>query len=218
DSPEALEEVGGLYEDIQFYAITASVELAKERGSYETFQGSPWSEGELTPDSMRHLKEYREKIGVPLETVEYPANLVSYDWECLSKKVKKYGIRNSNLTAIAPTVSIGTIAGVIGPCIEPAFSNMFVETNMKGEFIVVNSYLVEALKRINLWNERTREDIKVNNGSIQNLTYIPQEIRDLYKTAFEIDQRVLIDLAAIRVPFIDQSQSLNLFYAGNSGA
>ena len=138
------------------------------------------------------------------------------NWSVVRESVKKYGMRNSNCLAIAPTATISNIAGCF-PCIEPAYKNMYVKSNMSGEFIVNNNYLIEDLKQLGLWNQEMLEEIKRHDGSIQNIEVIPRHVRDKYKETFDIDPEWLIKLAAARGKWIDQSQSLNIFMKGTSG-
>lgn len=201
--------IDNLMEFISFNAIDMSCDLALERGVYETYQGSKWSRGLLPYDTIQLLEEERgQKIHVCREK--------SLDWDYLKKKIQTHGMRNSNLMAIAPTATISTITGCF-PSIEPAYKNLYVKSNISGEFTIINSYLVDDLKQENLWNEEIQTLIKFYDGSIQNIEAIPLDIRKKYLTSFEIDQKFLIDLTAIRSKWIDQSQSHNIFFQSTSG-
>ncbi|WP_421779860.1 ribonucleoside-diphosphate reductase subunit alpha [Kiloniella litopenaei] len=195
-------------EAISFHTITASTDLAEERGSYTSFKGSLWSKGILPIDSMALLKEQRNSL-------DYDASS-KLDWNKLRKRVKKVGMRNSNTMAIAPTATISNICGV-SQSIEPAYQNLFVKSNMSGEFTVVNAALVNDLKSIDLWDDVMISDLKYYDGSIGEIDRIPQDIKALYATAFEIDSSFLIEAAARRQKWIDQAQSLNLYLANPSG-
>ncbi|KKP36850.1 MAG: Ribonucleoside-diphosphate reductase [Candidatus Peregrinibacteria bacterium GW2011_GWA2_33_10] len=209
DSKEALDFSDKSMEIISYYAIYSSMELAKEKGAYKSFSGSKWDRGIFPLDTLDLLaRERGEQIKVDRK--------FRLDWDKLKESVKENGIRNSNCLAIAPTATISNIAGCI-PSIEPIYKNMYVKSNMSGEFIIVNHYLIEDLKIFNLWNEDILEEIKSNDGDISKISKIPEKIRDKYKEAFDIDPKVLIDLAAHRGKWLDQSQSLNLFFRGTSG-
>ncbi|MCS6796889.1 MAG: ribonucleoside-diphosphate reductase subunit alpha, partial [Raineya sp.] len=181
-----------IFETMYFAAMSASCELAKKEGAYPSFAGSPLSHGLFQFDLW----------GVdPGER---------HDWESLRSEVKKYGVRNSLLIAPMPTASTSQILGN-NECFEPYTSNIYVRRVLSGEFIVVNRYLMQDLAALGLWNEQMRQRLIREGGSVQQIGEIPAEIRELYKTAWEIKQRTLIDMAADRAPFICQSQSLNLF-------
>ncbi|HPQ08066.1 MAG TPA: ribonucleoside-diphosphate reductase subunit alpha [Bacteroidia bacterium] len=192
DSEEAKQLNRDIFEAIYFGALTASNELAKEYGPYETYPGSPISQGIFQFD-MWNVK---------------PSD--RWDWEGLRKNILKYGVRNSLLLAPMPTASTSQILGN-NECFEPFTSNIYVRRVLSGEFIVVNKYLLRDLVKLGLWNDALKNKIIANNGSIQNIPEIPQELRDLYKTVWEIKQKHILDMAADRGAFIDQSQSLNLF-------
>jgi ribonucleoside-diphosphate reductase alpha chain len=209
DSPEALKFADESMEAISYYAIFASTELARERGAYETFKGSKWDRRLLPLDTMDLLEKER---GVAID-VERTAKM---DWSAVRAAIKKYGMRNSNCMAIAPTATISNIAGCF-PSIEPIYKNIYVKSNMSGEFTVINRFLVDDLKALGLWSKTMLEKIKEQNGNIQNIHSIPQHLKDKYKEAFDIDPRALIKAAAYRGKWIDQSQSLNLFTSTNSG-
>jgi ribonucleoside-diphosphate reductase alpha chain len=187
----------------------ASAELAKEKGAYSTFKGSKWDRGILPVDTLDLLESERGiKINVDRS--------VKMDWTPVREAIKMYGMRNSNCMAIAPTATISNIAGS-SPCIEPYYKNIYVKSNMSGEFTMVNDHLVRDLKKLGMWDSEMLAEIKMNEGSVQNIVRIPEAIRAKYKETFELSYKVLIDLAAYRGKWIDQSQSLNLYYKGNSG-
>jgi len=196
-------------EHISYYAIKASSDLAAERGSYETYQGSLWSQGILPIDSIALLKQQRGGY-VDLD------ESYTLDWESLRQQVKTVGMRNSNTMAIAPTATISNICGV-SQSIEPTYQNLFVKSNLSGEFTVINPYLVADLKALNLWDNVMVNDLKYFNGSVVNIDRIPVELKNKYATAFEIEPEFLIDAAARRQKWIDQGQSLNLYMAQASG-
>lgn len=199
DSEEARQLNRDLFETLYFGAMTASMELARQEGPYSTFAGSPASHGLFQFD---------------LWGVE-PSN--RWDWESLRQEVKTHGIRNSLLVALMPTASTSQILGN-NECFEPYTSNLYTRRVLSGEFIIVNKYLLKDLTQLGLWNEQMKQRIFAANGSIQQIPEIPQEIKNLYKTVWEIKQKVLIDLAADRGPFICQTQSLNLFVENPSFA
>ena len=196
-------------EVVSYFAIKASSNLAAERGQYSTFEGSLWSKGVLPIDSSIKMKEERGNY-FECDTSS------TMDWETLRELVVKQGMRNSNCLAIAPTATISNICGV-SQSIEPTYQNLYVKSNLSGEFTVVNPYLVEALKKINLWDEVMVNDLKYYDGSVINIDRIPDEIKSLYATAFEIDARWLIEAGSRRQKWIDQAQSLNLYMAEPSG-
>ncbi|MEM7078435.1 MAG: ribonucleoside-diphosphate reductase subunit alpha [Pseudomonadota bacterium] len=196
-------------EAISYYAIDASSKLAKERGSYASFPGSLWSQGVLPIDSLHMLKKQR---GDYLE-----ANMdTTLDWAKLRNKVQTNGMRNSNVMAIAPTATIANITGV-SQSIEPTYQNLYVKSNLSGEFTVVNPYMVHDLKSIGLWDKVMVNDLKYYDGSLQAIERVPAEIKQRYATAFEVEPRWLVDAASRRQKWIDQAQSLNLYIAGASG-
>ena len=208
-SEAAIEFADACMEYISYYAISASVDLAKERGTYSSYQGSLWDQGILPIDSITLLAKERGKY-LDQNTDQ------RLDWSPLREMVKKHGMRNSNVMAIAPTATIGNICGVL-PSIEPAYQNLFVKSNLSGEFTVLNTYLVEDLKKRNLWDNVMVHDIKYYNGSIKQIDRIPAELKMLYATAFEVEPRWLVEAASRRQKWIDQSQSLNLYVAEPSG-
>jgi ribonucleoside-diphosphate reductase alpha chain len=196
-------------EAVCYYAYWASTQLAEERGRYSSFAGSLWDRGILPQDSLKILADQR---GGYVE-VDMSASM---DWNALRTRIKQHGMRNSNCVAIAPTATISNIIGV-DACIEPTFQNVFVKSNLSGEFTVVNEHLVRDLKRLGLWDEVMVADLKYFDGSLAKIDRIPPELRQLYATAFEIEPRWLIECAARRQKWIDQAQSLNIYMAGASG-
>jgi len=194
---------------ISYYAIKASSDLAKERGSYASFEGSLWSKGILPIDSAKQLGEERGNY--------FDQNLDSQlDWSKLREQVQSVGMRNSNCLAIAPTATISNICGV-SQSIEPTYQNIYVKSNLSGEFSVVNYHLINQLKSLNLWDEVMSSDLKYFDGSVQQINRVPDQIKALYATAFEIDSCWLIEAGSRRQKWIDQAQSLNLYMAEPSG-
>jgi ribonucleoside-diphosphate reductase alpha chain len=208
-SPEAVEFADRSMEAVCYYAYWASTELAEERGRYASFRGSLWDRGILPQDSLRLLAEQR---GGYVE-VDDSATM---NWDALRARIQKYGMRNSNCVAIAPTATISNIIGV-GACIEPTFQNLYVKSNLSGEFTVVNDYLVRDLKAQGLWDEVMVADLKFFDGSLSRIDRIPADLRAIYATAFEMDPVWLVECASRRQKWIDQSQSLNIYMAGASG-
>lgn len=194
---------------ISYYAIEASTMLAEERGTYPSYQGSLWSQGILPIDSIQRLKETR---GNYLEQ-DITQTL---DWDSLRKRVKAVGMRNSNVLAIAPTATIANITGV-SQSIEPTYQNLFVKSNLSGEFTVVNPYLYADLRQLGLWDDAMVNDLKYYNGSVAKISRVPENLKQLYATAFEIDPAWLVEAGSRRQKWIDQSQSLNLYMAAPSG-
>ncbi len=197
-------------EAIGYYAIDASCRLAKERGAYPSFSGSLWSRGILPIDSLRMLRLER---GEDYLDVNYDARL---DWDKLRSKVQINGMRNSNVMAIAPTATIANITGV-SQSIEPTYQNLYVKSNLSGEFTVVNPYMVRDLKRLGLWDKVMVNDLKYYDGSLRSIERVPEDLKQLYATAFEVEPRWLVDAASRRQKWLDQAQSLNLYIAGASG-
>ncbi|WP_232372438.1 ribonucleoside-diphosphate reductase subunit alpha [Acuticoccus mangrovi] len=195
-------------EAIAYHAISASVELAAERGRYPSFDGSLWSKGVLPIDSVELLAEARGTLDIDRST--------TLDWPALRERVTTIGMRNSNTMAIAPTATISNICGV-SQSIEPIFQNLYVKSNMSGDFTVVNAALVHDLKARGLWDEVMAADLKYYDGSLGEIDRVPDDLKALYATAFEIDARWLIEAAARRQKWIDQAQSLNLYLAVPSG-
>lgn len=209
DSQEALDFADESMEVVAYYAILASSELAKEKGTYETYSGSKWDRGIFPQDTIALLaKERGEEVALSASS--------KLDWAPVREHVQKYGMRNSNTMAIAPTASTANLVGCI-PCVEPIYKNIYVKSNKEGEFVVVNKYLVEDLKKLGLWDSGMLNKLKYYDGSIQEISDIPSELRRKYKEVFEVDGRWLIEAAARRGRWMDQSQSLNIFYAGSSG-
>ena len=209
DSEEALEFADSSMETISYHAILASSELSAERGAYETFKGSKWDRGILPLDSFELLEAERGiHIDVPRTSRK--------DWSLVREAIKKNGMRNSNTMAIAPTATISNIAGCY-PSIEPIYKNIYVKSNMSGEFTVINKFLVEDLKAQDLWNKTLLEKIKESDGNLQHIEALPKKLKDKYKEAFDIDPEWMIDAAARRAKWVDQSQSLNIFSATSSG-
>jgi ribonucleoside-diphosphate reductase alpha chain len=209
-SPEAVKFADISMEKISYFAIKASSDLAKERGSYETFKGSLWDQGILPIDSIEKVRLARDGKYFEMDTSQ------TMDWDTLRKLIKKQGMRNSNTLAIAPTATISNICGV-SQSIEPTYQNLYVKSNMSGEFTVVNPYLVRDLKALGLWDEVMVNDLKYFNGSIQQISRIPSNLKARYATAFEIMPRWLIETASRRQKWIDQAQSLNIYMAEPSG-
>lgn len=206
---EAIEFADRSMEAISYYAISASVDLAEERGTYESYKDSLWDQGILPVDSIKKLADARGKY------LEQNTD-TTMDWDILRKRIKKHGMRNSNTMAIAPTATISNICGV-SQSIEPTYQNLFVKSNLSGEFTVVNPFLVKDLKKLGLWDNAMVHDLKYFNGSVQQIDRVPADLKKLYATAFEIEPKWLIDCASRRQKWIDQAQSLNLYMAEPSG-
>lgn len=208
-SEEAVQFADTSMEAISYYSIKASTDLAEERGTYQSYQGSLWSQGILPIDSLDLLaKERNGFLNVD--------DSQTMDWEAIRKRIKQVGMRNSNTMAIAPTATISNICGVT-QSIEPTYQNLFVKSNLSGEFTVANPYLISDLKRHNMWDNVMVNDLKYYDGSVQNIDRVPAEIKEIYRTAFEIDPRWLIEAASRRQKWIDQAQSLNLYMSEPSG-
>ncbi len=195
-------------EAISYHAISASSDLAAERGKYPSYDGSLWSRGILPIDSV-------DMVGVARGTLDLNTSS-TLDWATLRKRVTTQGMRNSNTMAIAPTATISNICGV-SQSIEPAYQNLYVKSNMSGDFTVVNPYLVRDLKARGLWDEVMISDLKYFDGSVGPIDRVPDDLKALYATAFEIDSAWLIESAARRQKWIDQAQSLNLYIAAPNG-
>ncbi|MEY2678616.1 MAG: hypothetical protein RLZ00_1308 [Pseudomonadota bacterium] len=208
-SAQAVEFADRSMEAVCYYAYWASSELAKERGQYASYKGSLWDKGILPIDSLDLLSQAR---GGYLE-VDRSQTL---DWDALRAKIAKDGMRNSNCVAIAPTATISNIIGV-DASIEPCFGNLSVKSNLSGEFTVINHYLVRDLKRLGLWDDVMVMDLKHFDGSLRAIDRVPQEIKALYATAFEVEPQWLVEAASRRQKWIDQAQSLNIYMAGASG-
>ncbi|RBP48793.1 ribonucleoside-diphosphate reductase subunit alpha [Arenicella xantha] len=194
---------------ISYYAIQASCQLARERGSYPSYQGSLWSKGILPIDSAKLLAEQRGNY--------IDQNLDSLlDWSSLRADIQQHGMRNSNCLAIAPTATISNICGV-SQSIEPTYQNLYVKSNLSGEFAVSNWYLVRELKELGLWDEVMVNDLKYYDGSIQKIDRIPDDVKAIYSNAFEMDSRWLVEAGSRRQKWLDQAQSLNLYMSEASG-
>lgn len=209
-SDKAVEFADRSMEIISYHAIYASTLLAQERGTYATFEGSLWSKGILPIDSLELLAHVRKPEHFQVDRSK------TLDWDKLRERVKTIGMRNSNVMAIAPTATISNIIGTT-QSIEPTFQNLYVKSNLSGEFTVVNPYLVRDLKALDLWDPVMVNDIKYYDGSIQAIDRIPDELKQRYKTAFEIDPSWLVEAGSRRQKWIDQAQSLNLYMAAPSG-
>lgn len=209
ESDQAVEFADRSMEYISYYAILASTVLAEERGVYSTFEGSLWSKGILPIDSIERLQETR---GIYLDQDRSQ----TLDWATLRQRVQTVGVRNSNLMAIAPTATISNICGV-SQSIEPTYQNLYVKSNLSGEFTIINPYLVQDLKKLSLWDSAMVKDLKYYNGSVRAIHRIPDDLKAKYSTVFEIDTKWLIDSASRRQKWIDQAQSLNLYMSAPSG-
>ncbi len=208
-SERAIEFADRSMEAVCYYAYGASSDLAAERGRYASFDGSLWSRGILPHDSIALLREHR---GGYVEVDESS----TMDWDALRLRIKQQGMRNSNCVAIAPTATISNIIGV-SACIEPTYQNLYVKSNLSGEFTVVNEHLVRDLKSLGLWDEVMVADLKYFDGSLSRIDRVPADLRALYATAFEVEPSWLVECAARRQKWIDQAQSLNIYMAGASG-
>jgi ribonucleoside-diphosphate reductase alpha chain len=196
-------------EAVCYYAYLASTEMAEERGRYSSYSGSLWDRGVMPQDSLKLLAEER---GGYVEIDDSAA----LDWNALRARIRKHGMRNSNCIAIAPTATISNIVGV-GASIEPEYQNIYVKSNLSGEFTVVNEHLVAELKKLNLWDEVMVADLKYFDGSLAKIDRVPAKLRQLYATAFEVDSKWIVEAGARRQKWIDQAQSLNIYMAGASG-
>jgi ribonucleoside-diphosphate reductase alpha chain len=208
-SEVAVEFADRSMEVVCYYAYLASSELAAERGRYSSYRGSLWDKGILPQDTVEMLRTSRGGY-VELD------DSTTLDWDALRAHIKQHGMRNSNCVAIAPTATISNIIGV-SACIEPTYQNIFVKSNLSGEFTIINEHLVKDLKAIGLWDEVMIADLKYFDGSLAKIDRIPAEIRALYATAFEVEPKWLIEAAARRQKWIDQAQSLNIYMSGVSG-
>ena len=209
-SDQAVEFADRSMEAISYFAIQASSALAEERGSYSTFEGSLWSQGILPIDSVKTLIAERGSDYIDVDQSQ------TLDWNSLRTRVQQKGMRNSNVMAIAPTATIANITGV-SQSIEPTYQNLYVKSNLSGEFTVVNPHLVKDLKARGLWDNVMVNDLKYYEGSLQNIDRVPAEVKELYATAFEVEPRWIVDAASRRQKWIDQAQSLNLYISGASG-
>ncbi|HJV88094.1 MAG TPA: ribonucleoside-diphosphate reductase subunit alpha [Noviherbaspirillum sp.] len=208
-SMEAVEFADRSMEAVCYYAYWASTELAEERGRYSSYRGSLWDRGILPQDSLKLLAEERGGY-LEVDTSEI------MDWASLRTRIREHGMRNSNCVAIAPTATISNIIDV-SACIEPTYQNLYVKSNLSGEFTEINEHLVRDLKARGLWDEVMVADLKYFDGSLARIDRIPQDLRDIYATAFEVDPKWLVEAASRRQKWIDQAQSLNIYMAGASG-
>jgi len=209
-SPEAVTFADRSMEAISYYAIEASSTLAEERGTYSSFEGSLWSQGILPIDSLERLADARGEQYLQIDRSK------TLDWDSLRERVVAKGMRNSNVMAIAPTATIANITGV-SQSIEPTYQNLYVKSNLSGEFTVVNPYLVKDLKARNLWDKVMVNDLKYYDGSAQAIDRIPADLKAIYATAFEVEPRWIVEAASRRQKWIDQAQSLNLYINNASG-
>ncbi|MDO4223756.1 MAG: ribonucleoside-diphosphate reductase subunit alpha [Acinetobacter sp.] len=209
-SQQAVDFADESMEVISYYAIQASSDLAVERGQYETYKGSLWDQGILPIDSLDLVEKTRPAGMFEVDRTQ------RLDWDSLRQKVQKDGMRNSNVMAIAPTATISNICGV-SQSIEPTFQNLYVKSNLSGEFTVINPYLVRALKERDLWDVVMVNDLKHYEGSVQKIARIPDDLKALFATAFEMEARWIVEAASRRQKWIDQAQSLNLYIAGADG-
>ncbi len=208
-SMAAVEFADRSMEAVCYYAYWASTELAEERGRYSSYRGSLWDRGILPQDSLKLLAEERGGY-LEVDTSE------TMDWSALRARIRQFGMRNSNCVAIAPTATISNIIGV-SACIEPTYQNLYVKSNLSGEFTEINEYLVRDLKTRGLWDEVMISDLKFFDGSLARIDRIPPDLREIYATAFEVAPTWLVEAAARRQKWIDQAQSLNIYMAGASG-
>ena len=209
-SEEAITFADESMEMVSYYAIKASSNLAVERESYSSFEGSLWSKGILPLDSIEILKKDRGEEFIEVDTSS------RLDWEELRKIVKTQGMRNSNVMAIAPTATIANITGLT-QSIEPTYSNLFVKSNLSGEFTIINMHLVDALKKVDMWDEVMVYDLKNLNGSLEEISRVPDQLKKIFATSFEVEPKWLIEAASRRQKWIDQSQSLNLYVSEPNG-
>ncbi|WP_136254083.1 ribonucleoside-diphosphate reductase subunit alpha [Onishia niordana] len=209
-SQDAVEFADHSMELVSYHAIEASSDLAAERGQYQSYEGSLWSQGVLPIDSIEKLKQERGEKYIEVDTS------TTQDWDRIRQKLSEQGMRNSNVMAIAPTATISNICGV-SQSIEPTYQNLFVKSNLSGEFTVVNSYMVNDLKERDLWDEVMINDLKYYDGSVQPIDRVPADLKARYATAFEVEPKWLVEAASRRQKWIDQAQSLNLYIQGVSG-
>ena len=210
NTDEAVNFADESMELISYFAIQASAELAEERGTYESYAGSLWDQGIFPLDSIKILAEERGADFIDQNT---DAKL---DWKKVRDQVKKHGMRNSNVMAIAPTATIANITGV-SPCIEPTYQNLYVKSNLSGEFTVINPYLVEELKKEQLWDDVMIADLKYSEGSLASINRVPKNIKNMFQTAFEVEPKFIVESASRRQKWIDQAQSLNLYISNVDG-
>jgi ribonucleoside-diphosphate reductase alpha chain len=208
-SDAALAFADSSMEAVCYHAYWASTELAEERGRYASYKGSLWDRGILPPDTLKLLRDERGGY----VDIDESATL---DWDALRERIAVHGMRNSNCVAIAPTATISNIIGVAAS-IEPEYQNIYVKSNLSGEFTVVNEQLVRDLKALDLWDDVMVADLKYFDGSLARIDRIPAEMRELYATAFEVDPAWIVEAGARRQKWIDQAQSLNIYMAGASG-
>ena len=204
DSPQAMELNKQIFETIYFGALLESNRLAQEFGPYDSFHGSPFSQGKFQFDLCREFDNLDPDY-------QFTDPTLNWEWESLRTSIVNCGTRNSLVTALMPTASTSQIMGS-NECFEPYTSNVYKRRTLAGEFPVINKHLIRDLIRLDLWNDKTRYELIKNNGSVQDIQYIPQDIKNLYKTVWEIKQKVIIDMAAHRGLYVDQSQSMNLFF------
>ena len=209
-SEEAISFADESMEMVSYYAIKASSDLAVERESYSSYEGSLWSKGILPLDSIEILKKDRGEEFIEVDTSS------RLDWDGLRKIVKTQGMRNSNVMAIAPTATIANITGLT-QSIEPTYSNLFVKSNLSGEFTIINMHLVDALKKVDMWDEVMVYDLKNLNGSLEEISRVPDQLKKIFATSFEVEPKWLIEAASRRQKWIDQSQSLNLYVSEPNG-
>jgi ribonucleoside-diphosphate reductase alpha chain len=216
-SQQAVEFADRSMEAVCFHAYWASTELAEERGRYSSYRGSLWERGVLPLDTLDLLASQRDagKVAGTPSYVDVDRS-ATMDWTRLRARIAQHGMRNSNCIAIAPTATISNIVGV-DASIEPCFGNLSVKSNLSGEFTVVNEYLVRDLKRLNLWDDVMVMDLKHFDGSLRRIDRVPEEVKQLYATAFEVEPQWLVEAAARRQKWIDQAQSLNIYMPGASG-
>ena len=209
ESAEAITFADTSTEMISYFAIEGSSELAKEREPYASYKGSKWDQGLMPIDTLGQLVAYRgENIEVNQDT--------TLDWDALRAKVKANGMRNSNVMAIAPTATISNISGCT-QSIEPTYRNLYVKSNLSGDFTIVNKFLIDDLKALKIWDEQMIDDLKYYDGSLQEIDRIPEDVKDIYKTAFEIDIDCLVEANSRRQKWIDMGISMNLYIDKPSG-
>lgn len=209
DSQEAIDFADTTGEKILYYGIIGSSDIAQERGTYSSYKGSKWDRGIFPLDTLDLLEQER---GVTVDV----SRSSTMDWNALKQKVKQHGMRNSNILAIAPTATIANIAGCY-PCIEPMYKNVYVKSNIAGEFTIINYYLIDDLKALGLWNNEMVDKLKYYDGNLSQIDEIPVSLKRKYKSAFELDPIHMIKISAARGKWIDQSQSHNVFMQGVSG-
>jgi ribonucleoside-diphosphate reductase alpha chain len=207
---KAIEFADEITELLAYHAIDNSSKLAAERGAYDSYEGSKWDRRIFPQDTIERLEAERG-VEIPLDPEE------RLDWDTVREHVAEHGMRNSNTMAVAPTATISTIAGTT-PSIEPIYSNLYVKSNMSGDFTIVNESLVEDLKDRGLWDEQLRDQLTYHDGSIQEIDRVPEELKERHRGAFEIDPRHQLELAAVRGQWIDQSQSVNVFFPSTDGS